>query len=266
MTAPLITADETKACCSAAYSSGFATMLLGRNLHPGGEALTLRLAELAGIQPGMRVLDVACGRGASALLLARELNCQVIGVDLSPESVADAASAAETERLSERTRFLVGDAEELRFVPGSFDAVICECALCTFPDKAAALEGMYRVLRPGAAIGIADLVRHGPLPPELDGLAAWIACIADAQTSTGYRTLLEVAGFELRANEKHDAALLELVSKATVALVAMRVISGHRGGRPPFDLDAADALARGARHAIDSGRLGYELFTAVRPC
>ena len=50
--------------------------LLDDQLHPGGERLTLRLAQLAGVASGARVVDVACGSGATALLLARQLGCE----------------------------------------------------------------------------------------------------------------------------------------------------------------------------------------------
>ena len=63
---------DPKGCCARLYESDAARWLLDGELHPGGERLTLRLAELAAIAPGERVLDVACGTGATALLLARE--------------------------------------------------------------------------------------------------------------------------------------------------------------------------------------------------
>ena len=85
--------------------------------------------------PNSRVLDVAAGTGGSALFLAERFGCEVVGIDYSRESVALANAAAAEAGLAGRVRFELGDAEQLPFDNGSFDAVICECAFCTFPDK-----------------------------------------------------------------------------------------------------------------------------------
>ena len=61
---------EIKACCATFYQSDIVQMLLGDVLHPGGLALTQRLGQATGLSLGDHVLDVACGRGASAVHLA----------------------------------------------------------------------------------------------------------------------------------------------------------------------------------------------------
>jgi arsenite methyltransferase len=73
---------DVKACCAAAYDSDAVALLLGASYHPGGLALTRRLATMAGLRPGQRVLDVASGPGTTALLLATEFAVSVDGVDL----------------------------------------------------------------------------------------------------------------------------------------------------------------------------------------
>ena len=81
---------ELKSCCAALYQSDFARMLLGDSFHPGGLRLTARLGEHLGFGPGLRVLDVASGKGESAIFLARQFGCQVVGVDFGPENVKEA--------------------------------------------------------------------------------------------------------------------------------------------------------------------------------
>src|SRR5215207_5815517 len=87
---PLDFETDPKGCCARLYESDAVRWLLDDQLHPGGERLTLRLARLAGVAPGARVVDVACGNGATALLLARELGCIAVGVDLGARAIEQA--------------------------------------------------------------------------------------------------------------------------------------------------------------------------------
>ncbi|MFD0802959.1 methyltransferase type 11, partial [Streptomonospora algeriensis] len=61
--------DEAKSCCAAAYGTDAAALLLGEAYHPGGLALTRDLAAGLALRAGDRVLDAACGPGATARLL-----------------------------------------------------------------------------------------------------------------------------------------------------------------------------------------------------
>lgn len=83
--------DDLKACCAAAYSSDVVALLLGDSYHPGGTTLTRRLAGALGLTAQNRVLDVASGRGTTALLLADAYGVRVDGVDYSPAGVAAGA-------------------------------------------------------------------------------------------------------------------------------------------------------------------------------
>ncbi|MFI2369269.1 class I SAM-dependent methyltransferase [Streptomyces sp. NPDC018833] len=194
------TGDEVKACCAAAYSSDIVALLLGGSYHPGGTALTRHLADGLTLTPGARVLDVASGRGTTALLIADLYGADVDGVDYAAGNTALARGAAQAAGLADRTRFTIGDAEQLPHPGGVFDAVVCECALCTFPDKARAADEFARVLKPGGRLGITDVtVDPGRLPLELTGLGARIACIADARPLDEYAEILAAAGLRTLA-------------------------------------------------------------------
>ena len=78
-----LSADQVKACCATAYGGPIATYLLGENFHPGGEQLTRRLLGQLSLTPEHLLVDVASGRGASAMLAAAQTGCQVVGVDLA---------------------------------------------------------------------------------------------------------------------------------------------------------------------------------------
>jgi len=264
MTSPAESA-ELKSCCAAVYQSDFARMLLGDSFHPGGQRLTARLGEQVGLGPGARVLDVASGKGESALFLAKQFGCQVVGVDLGPQNVEDANSRA--THLVSSVKFVEGDAEHLDFSDASFDAVICECAFCTFPDKRAAASEFARVLRPGGRVGMSDLTRSGPLPQDLEGLLAWIACIADARPVGEYAGYLETAGFDVTTIEAHDSALAEMARDIQGRLLGIEIMVGLKKlDLPGTDLEQAKRLARAAAKAIQEGLLGYSLIVAELPC
>jgi ubiquinone/menaquinone biosynthesis C-methylase UbiE len=259
--------QEAKRCCAAAYSSDWARLLLGpdTSLHPGGLALTERLGTLLTLGPEAHVLDVAGGPGASAIFLARRFGCRVTVLDYSAASVAAAQHAARQAGMDDRVVAVQGDAERLPFADGSFDAVICECAYCTFPDKPAAAAELARVLRPGGRVGVSDLTRAGPLPPELDGLLAWVACIADARPIEEYEVYLQGAGLTVEHVEPHDDAVQAMVqSIRTKLLAAQLLVALKKIDVPAVDFAQAQRLARSAAGAVAAGTLGYVLLVGTR--
>lgn len=109
------------------------------------------LAEVAGIRPGDRVLDVACGTG----ILAREAadragpTGRVTGLDLNEAMLAVA------RQLRAGIDWRQGDAGKLPFEDGAFDVVVSQFALMFFPDQVAALREMWRVLAPRGRLAVA---------------------------------------------------------------------------------------------------------------
>ena len=260
-------APETiKACCLALYESDWATLILGDSFHPGQLQLTERLGELLELQPGQRVLDVASGIGTSAIYLAGRFGYHVVGVDYAARNIDQAKANAEEAGLSHLVRFELGDAERLPFDDGSFDVLISECAFCTFPSKGKAASEFARVLRPRGLIGLSDLTRSGPMPPELDTLMAWVACIADAQPVAEYTSILDEAGFAMDQPELHDEALAELVNQVRGKLLVAELMVGLEKLEMPdwIDFDQFGRLAQITAETVDQGRLGYAIFTGVK--
>ena len=253
-----------KQCCANLYETEAARLLLGDSFHPGGLALTERLGALLELNPSSHVLDVAAGTGASALHLAERFGCRVTGIDLSAENVARANAAAQSRNLADRVQFQAADAESLPFPNASYDALLCECAFCTFPSKTTAASEFARVLRPGGKLGLSDLTRAPQLPDELQTLMAWIACIADAQPLDQYHSILQAAGFSLTLTEPHDSALSDMVRQIRTRLLAFEIARGLRKiSVPNFDLTAAKQMAAAAQDAIHQGRLGYVIMSAT---
>ncbi|MEV0807812.1 methyltransferase domain-containing protein [Micromonospora sp. NPDC050200] len=259
-------AAKAKACCAATYGSEVMAVLLGDSYHPGGLALTRRLADRLDLRAGERVLDVASGRGRTALTLAAEYAVDITGMDLSDANVALATDAAQSAGLADRVRFEVGDAERLPVDAGSFDAVVCECAFCTFPDKPTAAAELARVLRPGGRLGITDVtVNPDRLPPELTGLGAWIACIADARPVDEYVALLTDAGLQVTRTERHDTTIAAMIDQIEARLAVVRMTARARAEALGVDFARGPVVLAAARAAVADRVLGYALLTAVKP-
>ena len=257
---------KVKQCCANLYQSDFARLLLGESFHPGGLRLTERLGQLMQLGQDSRVLDVASGRGTSAIFLAERFGCKVVGLDYGKESVDAAGTEAAAHGLSALVEFRQADAESLPLPANSFDAVICECAFCTFPDKSRAAAEFARVLKPGGSVGISDLTRAAALPKELDSLLAWIACIADAQSAEQYAEWLRAAGLEPQTTEAHDHALVEMVRRVQAKLLAAEIMTGLKKiDLPELDLATAKEMANAALRAVQQGRLGYAIIIAHKP-
>jgi arsenite methyltransferase len=234
MSRPEPAPETLKQCCAAAYDHDAVRMLVGDALHPGGARLTERLGRFLNLGPDARVLDVASGRGDGALVIAARFGCEVVGLDFGRRNVEAATNEARERGLADKVAFYCGDAERLPFADGTFDAVICECALCTFPDKPTAVAEFVRVLKLGGRVGISDLTRSGPLPRELEGVAAWIACVADARPVDEYRALLAGAGLAVGETEAHDGALVDF--RASISRRSRTSFGAHSQRRSPARL------------------------------
>jgi ubiquinone/menaquinone biosynthesis C-methylase UbiE len=127
------------------------------------------LIAAAALQPGDRVLDVACGTGIVARLVAEQIEAEgsVVGLDLNAGMLAVARS------LSQAAGFAVewqeGNALALPFSDATFDVVLCQQGLQFFPDRPLALKEMHRVLVPEErlALNIWCSIEHSPGYPVL---------------------------------------------------------------------------------------------------
>jgi len=125
-----------------------------------------RLLELISLEPGDRLLDVACGTGAVAIPAAKQVgpSGQVTATDYSPGMVAEAEQQANKQGLSNITCACM-EAQNLEFPDNSFDALACGFALFFFPNMRKALAEMHRVLVPGGKVGL-SLWGKGAIVPQ----------------------------------------------------------------------------------------------------
>jgi SAM-dependent methyltransferase len=254
---------EIKACCADFYQSEVVQLLVGDVLHPGGLELTGHLGGVLKLQKGEQVLDVACGRGSSAMRLAERFGCQVTGIDYSDENLARARARADAKAVSHLISFQPGDAEELPFEDGRFDAVISECSLCTFPNKQVAAREMARVLRPSGRVGITDVAVNGELPEDIQSVLGWATCVAGAGPASLYVSLLSEAGFSGFIVEDRSQDGRTMIADMRRKLIGLE-LAAKIGKLDTKDFDirgAADCLRRVAE-LIEKGVLGYVLIAA----
>jgi ubiquinone/menaquinone biosynthesis C-methylase UbiE len=168
-----------------------------------GAPLAVKLVDTAAPEPGERVLDVACGTGVVTRLAAERVGASgaVTGLDSNP-GMLGIAHAIPASGASIKWR--EADAAATGLPDGAFDVVLCQMGLQFFPDKAAAIEEMRRVLKPGGRL---VLNVPGPAPRMFeileDALADKVSAEAARFVSTVFslydtgelERLLEGAGF-----------------------------------------------------------------------
>jgi hypothetical protein len=101
------------------------------------------------------------------------------------------------------------------------------------------------------------------LPGDLDGLLAWIACIADARPVEEYAGYLAGAGFDVTTIEAHDSVLAEMARDVQARLLGIEImVKLKKMDLPGMDFEQARRLARAAANAIQQKLLGYSLIVA----
>ena len=187
-----------------------------------GEQTQIDLIDRLDIQPGMKVLDVGCGTGNSAIPEAKK-GAEVTGVDISPNLLEQARKRAEAEGV--KARFQEGDAEKLEFPDASFDLVVSIYGAMFAPRPELVASEFKRVTKPAGRIVMGNWTPTGfmgqsfklatkyvPPPPGIPAPVLW----GDEQTvrerlSTGISKLQLTPRLARLAFPMDEAAAVELL-------------------------------------------------------
>jgi SAM-dependent methyltransferase len=210
-------------------------------------------SSLLQLGPGVGLLDVACGSGGPALLLARATGCHVTGVDRETTGLANARRIAREAGLGLQATFVRADASlPLPFSDGSFGAISCIDALNHLPGRPAVFADWARLLAPGGRLLVTD-------PVTVTGLVS--AEELATRSSIGYfefappgedERLLVAAGLKVLAVEDLTDAVAAVARRRCTAraqrAAALRELEGDEGfERRQRFLDIVAIMARERR-------------------
>lgn len=196
--------------------------------HIGGRKETLKLAEMAGLSAGMKVLDVGCGIGGPARALAVHHGCIVTGIDLSEAYCTAGNMLTERIGLAGQVMLLPGSGLDLPFEAGAFDAVWMQHITMNVRDKSTLFKEIARVLASEGKLAFHEIfaakrpVVHFPVPWAGDPSINFLVLPEDMER------LLESAGFRI--------SLWEDVTETSAHFFSRMLKTIAERGLPPLNL------------------------------
>lgn len=176
-------------------------MLMGEQIHVGGEQETDALARMAGVSASSRVLDVCSALGGPARHLASKIGCTVVGLDGTRKMHTEAQRRALAAGLEGKITFMLGNALDMPFDSATFDVVWGQDAWCYVTDKERLIRECARLVKPGGVVAFTDWIETGPMSDELWTALNTFMVFPYLETLGGYARLVESAGLEVVARE-----------------------------------------------------------------
>lgn len=166
-------------------------------IHPGGLKVTKQLADSLQINPKTKVIDIACGKGSTALYLAEKYGCEVVGIDISEELIQVAKVLSKKKGLEDKVKFQIADAMDLPFSDNQFDIAISQAMLVLVEDKVKTIREAYRVIKKGGKAGWLELSWRKEIDQDFLEKVSHVLCaycMTNVSTYEGWKETFEKAG------------------------------------------------------------------------
>ena len=164
---------------------------------------------LVNLSAGECVLDLGSGGGIDVLLAAKRVGPtgKAYGLDMTDEMLAEARANQDRAGV-DNAEFLAGHIEDIPLPDATVDVVISNCVINLSADKSAVFAEIFRVLRHGGRVGIADVVADEQVRETLrTDMTAWADCLGGAITRDSYQHSLQNAGFsDVSITDSHRVA------------------------------------------------------------
>ena len=221
---------------------------------PGGHEMTIELVGRMKLAPDSRVLDVGCGLGGSAFVMARDFDLSVDGIDLSKNMLAIANEKLAAHGLSERINFEWGDCLELDRA-GYYDAIYSRDVFLHIEDKTRLFSVLNASLRPGGQLLFTDYCCGQK--PWSEAFSAYVDSRGYIlHTLPDYAGLLSKAGFEQVEYRDITERFISILQSDLNTIAALDLT----------DTDRAN-LEQSWRYKVDRSKSGdqrWGMFSAVK--
>ncbi len=250
--------DAMLAGMQSAYGLGF--------LSPGGPDELRRMVDGLGVE-GRDVLDMGCGVGGAAMMLATEYGASsVLGIDVEAHTLELARTTVEAAGLSDRIAFELVAPDSVPLADASFDMMLAKDVICHVADKTTLIAEVYRVLRPGGALVIGDWIIDR-VRPHSEAYNGWFGLLSTGGlqflfgTLADYVDAIEAAGFRAVAVRDNSAAAeADARRQLEHALGPAREVALQDLGQQGYD--TRNAITLGRADAIASGTIQHYHFQA----
>jgi len=171
-------------------------LIMGEQVHAGGMAASMRLADAAAIEPDWHGVDLCCCIGGGVRFLVKRRGCRMVGVDGTMAALDEARRITAEDGLADRAEYRLGDVMAAPAEDEEFDFVWGEDAWCYVVDKGKLISEAFRILKPGGTIAFTDWVEgpQGLADDEAERICRFMT-FPYLESLPGYGRLLREAGF-----------------------------------------------------------------------
>ena len=187
-----------------------------KNFHDALLNINKVLAQRVNVSKEDVVLDAGCGVGGSAIWLAKNIGCKVIGISLNEKQVKQANAFARKEAVEHLVRFQQNDYTNTGFADESFDVVWAIESVCYVPDKSEFIREAFRLLKKGGRLIVADFFKKEGLQGKDEAkVKLWANgwAIEDYSTKQNFEHQLDEAGFSKINFENATEAIVRSAKK-----------------------------------------------------